>query len=233
MKIVDPSYTILRPCALNAASRKRALHAIADTARTCYKSTGTDDATLVAQLVRSGHEAMLEHYSLSVRFVVDRGVSHEIVRHRMASYAQESTRYCNYSMGKFDGQISVICPEELKCHPESGSNQNGKYFAWWQACAEAETRYIQLVKQYEVPPEIARSVLPHSLATELVMTANLREWRHFLALRAVGTTGKPHPQIKQVAVPLLRELAAWLPEVFGDLAQALDAAKRGDTPAHE
>ncbi len=84
-----------------------------------------------------------------------------------------------------------------------------------------------------MPPELARSVLPTALATELVMTANLREWRHFLALRAVGTTGKPHPQIRQVAAPLLRELAAWLPEVFGDLAQALDAAQRSDSSAHE
>ena len=90
MKIIDPSYTIIRPCALDAVARKDALHAVADAARTCYKSTGTDDATLVMQLVRSGHEAMLEHYGLTVRFVVDRGVSHEIVRHRLASDAQES-----------------------------------------------------------------------------------------------------------------------------------------------
>lgn len=217
MKIINPSYTILRPCALDAVARKDALHAIADAARTCYKSTGTDDATLVTQLVRSGHEAMLEHYSISVRFVVDRGVSHEIVRHRMASYAQESTRYCNYSKGKFDGQISVICPEELKRPQEFDSDQIGRNFVWTAACEEAETRYLQLVNQYGVPPELARSVLPHALATEIIMTANLREWRHFLALRAVGTTGKPHPQIKQVALPLLHELAEWLPEVFADL----------------
>lgn len=226
MKIVNPSYTILRPCALDAVARKDALHAIADAARTCYKSTGTDDATLVAQLVRSGHEAMLEHYSISVRFVVDRGVSHEIVRHRMASYAQESTRYCNYSKGKFDGQISVICPEELKRPKEFDSAQIGRNFVWTAACEEAETRYLQLVDQYGVPPELARSVLPHALATEIVMSANLREWRHFLALRAVGTTGKPHPQIRQVALPLLHELADWLPEVFADL----DKRTRDDVP---
>lgn len=210
MKIINPSYTILRPCALDAVARKDALHAIADAARTCYKSTGTDDATLVAQLVRSGHEAMLEHYSISVRFVVDRGVSHEIVRHRMASYAQESTRYCNYTKGKFDGQISVICPEAFQ--PESDI-----YKTWLTICSMAEDAYDYMIRHEHVPPELARSVLPHALATELVVTANLREWRHFLALRAVGTTGKPHPQIKQVALPLLHELAAWLPEVFDDL----------------
>ena len=209
MKIIEPSYTILRPCALDAIARKDALHAIADAARTCYKSTGTDDATLVMQLVRSGHEAMLEHYGLTVRFVVDRGVSHEIVRHRMASYAQESTRYCNYSKDKFDGQIGVICPEEIK-------KDKIRAEAWEAACGMGERVYLALIGDH-VSPELARSVLPHSLATELVMTANLREWLHFLALRAVGTTGKPHPQIRQVALPMLRELAAWLPEVFGDL----------------
>lgn len=209
MKIIDPSYTIIRPCALDAVSRKDALHAVADAARTCYKSTGTDDATLVMQLVRSGHEAMLEHYGLTVRFVVDRGVSHEIVRHRLASYAQESTRYCNYSKDKFGSEITVICPEEF----EAGSQARK---TWEKICMLCEDIYLEMVYN-GVLPELARSVLPHALATELVMTANLREWRHFLALRAVGTTGKPHPQIRQVAAPLLRELAAWLPEVFGDL----------------
>lgn len=214
MKIIDPSYTILRPCALDAVARKDALHAVADAARTCYKSTGTDDATLVAQLVRSGHEAMLEHCGLTVRFTVDRGVSHEIVRHRMASYAQESTRYCNYNKDKFGGEISVICPEKF----EVGSQARK---TWVKICMLCEDVYLEMVYN-GVPPELARSVLPTALATELVMTANLREWRHFLALRAVGTTGKPHPQIRQVAAPLLRELAAWLPEVFDDLLEAMD-----------
>lgn len=209
MKIINPSYTIVRPCALDAVARKDALHAIADAARTCYKSTGTDDATLVAQLVRSGHEAMLEHYSISVRFVVDRGVSHEIVRHRMASYAQESTRYCNYGNAKFGNDITFVQPEAF----EGGS---ARYEIWRDACEAAEWAYFALRKD-GATPELARDVLPTSLKTELVMTANLREWRHFLALRAVGTTGKPHPQIKQVALPLLNEFAGWLPEVFGDL----------------
>lgn len=209
MKIINPSYTILRPCALDAVARKDALHAIADAARTCYKSTGTDDATLVAQLVRSGHEAMLEHYSISVRFVVDRGVSHEIVRHRMASYAQESTRYCNYDKTKFGNEIMVVQPETF----EEGS---ACYEIWRDACEAAEWAYFALRKD-GATPELARDVLPMSLKTELVMTGNLREWRHFLALRAVGTTGKPHPQIRQVALPLLHELADWLPEVFADL----------------
>lgn len=211
MKIIQPSFEILAPCALDAVTRKDALHAIARAARTCYKSSGTDDAMLVMQLVRNGHEAMLEHYSLTVRFVVDRGVSHEIVRHRPASYAQESTRYCNYSADKFGGEIAVICPPGLNSFD---------CFLWENACEKAEAIYLELL-QNGIPPEIARSVLPHALATTVVMTANLREWRHFLALRAVGTTGKPHPQIKEVAAPLLERLADWLPEVFGDLNEKL------------
>lgn len=211
MKIIQPSFEILAPCALDAVTRKDALHAIARAARTCYKSSGTDDATLVMQLVRNGHHAMLEHYSMTMRFVVDRGVSHEIVRHRMASYAQESTRYCNYGADKFGGEIAVICPPGLpgldRCE-------------WESACRKAEAAYLAMLND-GIPPEIARSVLPHALATTVVMTANLREWRHFLALRAVGTTGKPHPQIKEVAVPLLRTVANWLPEVFGDLREQL------------
>ena len=212
MKIIKPSYTILTPCALDAVSRKEALHSIARAARTCYKSTGTDDATLVSQLVRNGHHAMLEHYSMTVQFIVDRGVSHEIVRHRLASYAQESTRYCNYSKDKFGGEITVIYPPELTQFAQ---------VEWVTACQNAEQTYLALLGD-GIPPEIARGVLPHSLATTIVMTGNLREWLHFLALRAVGTTGKPHPQIKEVAAPLLKQLAEWLPEVFGELAKETD-----------
>lgn len=218
MKIISPSYAIVRPCALDAVARKDALHAVADAARTCYKSTGTDDATLVAQLVRNGHEAMLEHYSISVRFTVDRGVSHEIVRHRMASYAQESTRYCSYNKAKFGSEITVIRPSEF----EPGT---ANYEIWAQACQACEKAYFALLEN-GAAPEFARDVLPTSLKTEIVATMNLREWRHFLALRAVGTTGKPHPQIRQVALPLLHELAAWLPEVFADL----DKQTRDDVP---
>lgn len=214
MKIVKPTLEILSPAALDAVSRKAALHSIARAARTCYKSSGTDDATLVMQLVRNGHHAMLEHYSLTVRFVVDRGVSHEIVRHRMASYAQESTRYCNYGKDKFDGEIAVICPPGLAYIDR---------IEWESACRKAEAAYLVMLDD-GVPPEIARSVLPHALATTVIMTANLREWRHFLALRAVGTTGKPHPQIKEAAQSLFQQLADWLPEVFGDLEGSADDA---------
>lgn len=216
MKIIEPSYTILRPCALDAVARKDALHTIADAARTCYKSTGTDDATLVMQLVRSGHEAMLEHYGLTVRFVVDRGVSHEIVRHRIASYAQESTRYCSYDKAKFGQEITVVVPPNLT---------EEQLTTWTSACIDAESKYFKLLRE-GCTAEIARGVLPTSLKTEIVVTMNLREWRHFFKLRALGVTGRPHPQIKQVAYPLMVDFAMWLPEVFGDLIP--DNQEKGD-----
>ena len=209
MKIIEPSYEILRPCALDAVSRKDALLAIAGAARTCYKSRGTYDSALVAQITRNGHEAMIEHYSATVRFIIDRGVSHEIVRHRVASYAQESTRYCSYNKAKFGSEITVIRPSEF----EPGT---ANYEIWAQACQACEKAYFALLEN-GAAPEFARDVLPTSLKTEIVATMNLREWRHFFRLRAVGTTGRPHPQIRQVALPLLNEFAGWLPEVFGDL----------------
>ena len=210
MKIIEPSYEILRPCALDAVSRKDALLAIAGAARTCYKSRGTYDSALVAQITRNGHEAMIEHYSATVRFIIDRGVSHEIVRHRVASYAQESTRYCSYNKAKFGSEITVIRPSEF----EPGT---ANYEIWAQACQACEKAYFALLEN-GAAPEFARDVLPTSLKTEIIVTMNLREWRHFFRLRAVGTTGRPHPQIRQVALPLLNEFAGWLPEVFGDLA---------------
>ena len=209
MKIIEPSYEILRPCALDAVSRKDALLAIAGAARTCYKSRGTYDSALVAQITRNGHEAMIEHYSATVRFIIDRGVSHEIVRHRVASYAQESTRYCSYHKAKFGSEITVIRPSEF----EPGT---ANYEIWAQACQACEKAYFALLEN-GAAPEFARDVLPTSLKTEIIVTMNLREWRHFFRLRAAGTTGRPHPQMRQVAQPLLEEMRRFLPEIFGDI----------------
>lgn len=157
-----------------------------------------------------GHEAMLEHFSFSVKFTVDRGVSHELVRHRIASFAQESTRYCNYG---HEGEISVIEPFYLK---ECRSKEPWKYNAWVEACCKAEDRYLCLL-EWGASPQEARAVLPNSLKTEIVVTANLREWRNIFKLRAVGVTGKPHPQMLEVMVPLLEEVKRQIPVVFDDL----------------
>ena len=207
MKIIKAGYEIMDP--LNG---EEILKKIERVARVCYKSedkiTAGSAEKMVRALIRSGHEAMLEHFSFSVKFIVDRGVSHEIVRHRVASFAQESTRYCNYGHA---GEITVIDPYYWDI-------ASSEYMAWKHSCLTSERRYKELLEDGATPQE-ARSVLPNSLKTEVVMTANLREWRHFFKLRALGTTGKPHPQMVEVALPLLEECKKLIPVVFDDLVK--------------
>lgn len=208
MKTVKAGYEILTP--INGV---KILEQIERIARTCYKSEEkiqTDSAIkMVSGLINRGHEAMLEHFACTVKFTVDRGISHELVRHRMASFAQESTRYCNYSTDKFGSEITFIKPFFLE------ENTNA-YFVWEQACRTAEGCYFDLL-DWGCTPQEARSVLPNSLKTEICMTANLREWRHFFKLRAADETGSAHPQMKEVTVPLLKELKALIPIVFDDI----------------
>ena len=205
MHIIDAGYEIIDP--LNGED---ILKKIEKVARVCYKSEdkigeGTAEK-MVRALIKSNHLAMLEHFSFSVKFIVDRGVSHEIVRHRVASFAQESTRYCNY--GK-SGNVVFIRP----CFFTEDTPEMDN---WMMGCMMAENTYLSLLDSGRTPQE-ARAVLPNSLKTEVVMTANLREWRHFFSLRACGSTGKPHPQMLEVAVPLLKELKTSIPVVFDDL----------------
>lgn len=158
---------------------------------------------------------MLEHFSFTVRFISDRGVSHEIVRHRIASFSQESTRYCNYSNGKFNKKITFIIPSFLYGH------ENGYEFELWKkSCEQAEDTYFKMLENGCRPQE-ARAVLPNSLKTEIVMTANLREWRHFLRLR---TSPAAHPDIKVLIIPLLKELQSKIPVVFDDILVSEDNA---------
>ena len=214
MKVIKAGYQIL-----DVLNGKAILEKIERVARVCYKSedkAGENTAEkLVAALIKSGHEAMLEHYGFSVLFTVDRGVSHELVRHRLASFAQESTRYCNYSKDGFGKEITVIKP----CYLSSDENSPSEimdYEAWYTAMEECEKSYFKLLNKGHSPQE-ARAVLPNSLKTDIVVTANLREWRHILKLRAEGTTGKPHPQMIEVMVPLLKELQEKIPVVFDDI----------------
>lgn len=211
MQIVKAGYEII-----DTLNGEEILKKIEQVARVCYQSEeligeGTAEK-LVRSLIKRNHEAMLEHFSFSVKFTVDRGVSHEIVRHRVASFAQESTRYCNY--GNKGGEITFIEP----CYLTDSSIPNWgiKYGAWRAMCENAELMYLRMIKAGATPEE-ARAVLPTSTKTTIVMTANLREWRHFLKLRAMGITGKPHPQMSEVAVPLLKELQNKIPVVFEDL----------------
>ena len=206
VKIIDPSYEILTPITGMELER------IERAGRTCYKSEAkmTDDSAkrFVAMLIRNKHEAMLEHSYLSVKFICDRGISHEIVRHRHFSFAQESTRYCNYE--KNDEMLFIMPPFIID------GNRFLKADVWITAMKETASAYEYLI-QMGCKPEEARSVLPNSLKTELVVSGNYREWRHFFNLRATKEAGTPHPQMVQIAVPLLEELHTKIPVVFDDI----------------
>ncbi len=178
--------------------------------RVCYKSEGKisegSAEKFVANIIKRGHEAVLEHASLTIKFVVDRGVSHEIVRHRIASYCQESTRYCNYSKDDFGKEITFIIPHYLEPETEG-------WRVWEDAMQSCEDAYFKMLNFGSTPQE-ARAVLPNSLKTELIMTANIREWRSFFKLR---TASASHPQMTEVTRPLLEDLKALIPVVFDDI----------------
>ena len=205
MKIINASYHIETP--IDGAEM---LKRIEKAGRTCYKSedriTEESAENFVRMLIERGHESVLEHESITVRFVCDRGISHEIVRHRLASYSQESTRYCNYGNDRFGSELTFIKPCFFK-------EKKGAYCSWYNSMDFAECAYFDMLDDGCTPQE-ARSVLPSSIKTEVVMTANLREWRHFLKLR---TAKAAHPQMRELTVPLLKELQAWIPVVFDDI----------------
>jgi len=207
MKIIKPSYEIM-----TKINREEILKTLEMAGRTCYKSedkiTKESAGRFVKTLIKSGHEAMIEHFNLTIKFICDRGVTHEIVRHRVASYAQESTRYCNYSQDKFGNEITVIEPYFF-----ANNDDDSNYYYWQESCEWAEEYYFKLLENGATPQE-ARSVLPNSLKTEIVVTMNMRELRHFLRLR---TAKVAHPQIREIAIPLLNELQEKLPEIFGDI----------------
>lgn len=185
------------------------------TGRTCYKSedriTSDSAAKFINMLLERGHESVIEHAYASFRVICDRGVSHEFVRHRLFSYSQESTRYCNYSKAKHGEEITVIKPPGLNDEQER---------IWTVSVRSAEATYMTLLGA-GCPPEIARSILPNCLKTELVATTNFREWRHFLRLR---TSPKAHPQMREIAKAIGRILLRESPEVFGDMSSEIEDA---------
>jgi thymidylate synthase (FAD) len=184
--------------------------------KTCYKSenTITDDVSsaeaFVKMIIKNGHESVLEHEKITVRIICDRGVSHEICRHRIASYSQESTRYCNY--GKGDVQYIDIRPHFKNINKDESWCGDAEML-WSQVLILAEQNYKEMIKM-GMPPQLARSVLPNSLKTEIVITANLREWRHIFRLRTPKTA---HPQMREIMVPLFKDLKERLPAVFDDI----------------
>ena len=216
MKIVKPSIKILD--VIDQISILQRLELIG---RTCYKSedriSSSSCIEFVRKIIKSGHHAIIEHYNISVRVICDRGVTHEIVRHRIASYAQESTRYCNYASGKFGNEITVV--EPCFWQPETPGEINDYYIAdekkrvWSATMLYTEAAYQRLIELGASPQE-ARSVLPNSLKTEIIITMNLREWRHFLTLR---TSKAAHPQMQEVSKMILKEFKEKLPVIFEDI----------------
>jgi thymidylate synthase (FAD) len=211
MRIIKPYYEIITTPAEIEIMTSR----IGGIARTCYKSEDkanqVSNENLAFQLARNGHEAMIEHCSISVKFICDRGVSHELVRHRMASFAQESTRYCNYSKEKFGKCVTFIRPCFWTECLDEGRPENA-YDIWYDAMLDAEEKYLKLIAMGASAQE-ARSVLPNSLKTEIVVTANLREWRHILKLR---TAKAAHPQMRELMIPLAKELHELMPLIFDE-----------------
>lgn len=204
MRIVPASINIETPI-----DGIKMLKNIEQAGRICYQSTHkvTNDSYLdyIRMILKKGHHSVVEHESVTVRFINDRGVSHETVRHRLASYSQESTRFCNYAKERFDEEITVV---DIKKFMDISS-----YEVWLEAMASAEKFYFRLIDLGN-KPQIARSVLPNSLKTEIVMTCNLREWRHFFSLRTADTA---HPQMVEVARPLLAAFRRAIPVMFDDV----------------
>lgn len=208
MRVIEPSVVIE-----SEIVGDHILRVIERAARTCYKSEGKASPGSAPDFLRSkimsvGHESVIEHAYMMARFVVDRGVTHELVRHRLVAYSQESTRYCNYTQERFGGDVTFINP----CFWEEGSHG---WAMWRRAMEFAECSYNDLILG-GAKPEQARSVLPNSLKTEIVATANLREWRHIFKLR---TSNRAHPQMRQVMVPLFAKVREMVPVIFDDLPE--------------
>jgi len=213
MKIIYPSVILMT----DGRSGEELLQRIENYGRTCYKSedkiTSTSYIPFIKSIMKRGHFSVIEHEKATVRVICDRGVTHEIVRHRIGSYSQESTRYCNYS-GK---DMEFIRPCFFNDDTVSDDTMSDKYknIVWQNAMREAEDRYNKLIEAGATPQE-ARGVLPNSLKTEIVITYNLREWRHFFELRCDKAS---HPQMREIALITLNLLSNHIPIIFDDLKE--------------
>ncbi len=205
MQIITPSFELMEEI-----DGPKMLKNIEKCGRVCYKSenmiTDTSAETFVANLLKRGHESVIEHEKISVRIICDRGVSHEIVRHRIASYSQESTRYCNYQKNQFGNELTFIRPVFWK-------KNSAEYAVWHDTMQMIEDNYMHLISM-GVKPQEARSILPNSLKTEIIVTMNLREWRHFFRLRTSHTA---HPQMQEITRPMLKVFREKIPVVFDDI----------------
>lgn len=204
MQIVDPYIQVEK------VDGMQIMKTIERACRTCYRSEGkiTEESykTLLKNCITRGHESVLEHEKVTIRMYCDLGVYKDLTRHRIASFSIESTRYCNYGKDKFGNELKFIKP----CNMEEGSEL---YKLWEDACENIEKDYIEMSKLGALPDQL-RMILPHSIAAEVTMTANIREWKHILSLRASSHT---HPSIRQLMIPLLLHFKQIMPEIFEDV----------------
>jgi thymidylate synthase (FAD) len=226
LRVIEPSFEIIHPDPEHQLVGQEMLVRLEEIARTCYKSedkiTEGSAEKLVKALVKRKHFPMLDHFSITVRIICDRGVTHEIVRHRIAAYAQESTRFCNYSKEKYGDHLTFIKPCFFPDIPtgefnnasdvclESNDQLGRDAWLWLMAMENAEHYYLELIKEGASPGE-ARSVLPNSLKTEIVCTLDITAWRHFFTLR---TASGAHAQMREITQPMLRKFRELFPIVF-------------------
>ncbi len=205
VKIVEPHVEIITPLDGEAILKHLEL-----CARNCYKSedkiTPDSARTMIKKLLELGHEAMIEHYNLTVKLTCDIGVYKDLTRHRLVSFAIESTRYCNYSKGKFGNELSVIKP----CHIKENTPE---YDLWLSTMQTIEKNYNQMAA-LGCRPDQLRMLLPHSTKADVIMTANLREWRHIFKLRCAPAA---HPTVQEVMDMLLAKLRSEIPVIFDDI----------------
>lgn len=205
MKIISPNVEVI-----NFSWKENPLLEIEKIARTCYKSenniTENSSTNFVKTLLKHGHEAMIEHLTITVKIICDRGISHELVRHRIASYAQESTRYCNYNNEKFGYELTFI-------KPLFWGETDPKFHGWKWVMETLERKYFQFLAAGAKPEEV-RSILPNSLKTEIIVSMNLREWRHFFKLRCVK---QAHPQMREISIPMLFKFKELISIIFDDI----------------
>lgn len=207
VKIIEPSVEIV-----SEINSDKMLKQIEKCARNCYKSESniTEDTTsavkMIGKLIEMGHTAMIEFADVIVNLHCDVGVYKDLTRHRHCSFAIESTRYCNYSKGKFGNEISVIKP----CNMDENS---GIYHTWLKAMNDMERAYMQMAEIGATPDQL-RMILPHSTAASVMMKANIREWRHIFNLRCAKAA---HPSVRQIMLMTLNEFHNKIPVLFDDL----------------
>ena len=210
MKIIDPTFEFV-----HVLSREDAYRIMATAARNCYRAelnaTPKTDEETVEKIMRLGHLSVIEHVTVTVNIICDRGVTHELVRHRLASYSQESSRFCNYSGDKFGRELTFIRPSwVVATSSEEPVDESEKYQDWLAHMFACEKAYMAML-DHGASAQEARAVLPNSLATKIAMTANLREWIHVFRLRVALPA---HPDMRQVMKPILMDMLDEYPHVF-------------------